>query len=51
MFHSTFPKLDIITDYIVNYEAAARTSVKSQMMCGCLLLPEAQIRLLRESIF
>lgn len=35
MFHSTFPKLDIITDYILNYEAAARTSVTSQMMCGC----------------
>ncbi len=34
MFHSTFPKLDIITDYILNYEAAARTSVTSQMMCG-----------------
>lgn len=31
MFHSTFPKLDIITDYILNYEAAARTSVTSQM--------------------
>lgn len=35
MFHSTFPKLDIITDYILNYEAAARTSVTSQMMCWC----------------
>lgn len=38
MFHSTFPKLDIITDYILNYEAAARTSVTSQRMCGGLFL-------------
>lgn len=35
MFHSSFPKLDIITDYILNYEAAGRTSVRSQMMFGC----------------
>ena len=37
MLHSTFPKWDIITDYILNYEAAARTSVTSQMMCECPL--------------
>lgn len=30
MFHGTFPTLDIITDYILNYKAAARTSVTSQ---------------------
>lgn len=32
MFHSTFPKTDIITDYILNYEAEARTSVTSQVI-------------------
>lgn len=42
MFHSTFPKLDIITDYILNYEAAARTSVTSQMMCRVPLFLSAQ---------
>lgn len=30
MFHSTFPKLDIIIDCILNYEAAAGTSVTCQ---------------------
>lgn len=43
MFHGTFPKLDIITDYILNYEAAARTSVTSQMMCGRPPFLSAQI--------
>lgn len=42
MFHSTFPKLDIITDYILNYEAAARTSVTSQTF----LLQERVLRTL-----
>lgn len=31
MFHSTFPKLDIIIDCILNCEAAAWTSVTCQM--------------------
>lgn len=40
MFHSTFPKLDIIFDCILNCEAAAWTSVTCQM-------PLRQGRLLR----
>lgn len=51
MFHSTFPKLDIITDYILNYEAAARTSVTSQMIRGCPRLKAADIQIFRESNF